>query len=154
MDDFLDVRDMLLQERVSKTDAEAKHKRHIAAIERYIEQNKERVVAWYKDHPGKMPPVFYIESEDRVIWLTREQERKLKRLKRMSPLEQDLLARSLTRRAGHFPKSSNSTSPNGHQKEDEDETRPTPGIDPGADGGSTEDGNGPAGESDFHGNGD
>lgn len=46
-------------------------------VEEWLQVNRERVQHWLIHHPNERMPVYYIEEEDRVVWLNRNQRKRL-----------------------------------------------------------------------------
>ncbi len=71
----------------------------MAAVEEFLEHHKMQVLEWSKTNPGERPPVYYIEKENRVVWLNRK-KRRIQRAKEMKAQRiSDRLARDLYNRS-------------------------------------------------------
>jgi hypothetical protein len=48
-------------------------------VEEFVKRHQDRLLKWNVSNPNQSPPVYYLEKEDRVIWLNRAQRRKKRR---------------------------------------------------------------------------
>jgi hypothetical protein len=127
VDGFLDVREQLIASKVTNEAERVEAERKMKAVEEFLEEpyNKSRLMKWQRENPGRVPPVYYIEEKDQVVWLNRAQIRNLqKRARKAGGL--DSLAQLRTRAQDHSARSSSSTQPETktkHPKGEDDERR-------------------------------
>jgi hypothetical protein len=118
VDDVLSIRDEMLAGEVKKQAEKEKAEYQMKAVEAFLQKNSARVEAWYKQNPGRIPPVYFLEKENRVVWLNRKQVRLIQQnQKRLNELGLSHLSR--TRAADPTAKKSSLITQTQKEKNDE-----------------------------------